>query len=711
MLKYLIGVFAVMLLVLGGLYAYFSRSMFIDFRPNAPVSATFRAEGSTFMYLNPEGEYVPIMIRGVEISPAVPGQRSWDFGATMEDYLRWFGYIYEMGANTLYTTTIMNPAFYNALHSFNTADDRQLLLFQGVFGHDYATLTSALKEAIDIIHGRRVNPFGDTGIQIFRRDISPWVVGLLVGAEWEPDSIVFMNRFEPNLPGNPDYFNGEFFSTAYGATPFEVMLAMVMENATRYEARRFKVQRPIGFISSPATDFLEYDWAYATQLRKYVQLNHENIIALEPMLAGTFAAYRLFYFAEDFISYLTPSQSEALGPILESLDRNCFLNGYIDLLAQYHSMPVVAMGVGFSTSRAPEMTDRPPLNEVQQGEHLARAITQIEAGGWAGSIISTWQDTWERRTWNTTFSSNPWRYQYWHNLQSIAQGYGLMAFEPGRYTRPVLIDGNAEEWDYSHRVHSHDGISIYAQYSTHGLYLLVRGYGVNPQNVLYLPIDITPASGTWAFNGLDFARPSNFVLILSGEQGTRLMVNRRYHATYQRFYEEMTGTNPFTGIPPVWDSYFVPITLALQSNIIIDTYTFLYLTDEARELRRLQPWEAGRLTHGIGDPASEYFNSLADFSFGEGVGENFGENLVEIRLPWMLLNFYDPSLMQVHDDYFYRFGVEGLGISEIYIGVTAMESESDPVPMSPIPLQGWGDNVEFHERLKQSYFIIQELWR
>jgi len=362
-------------------------------------------------------------------------------------------------------------------------------------------------------------------------------------------------------------------------------------------------------------------------------------------------------------------------------------------------MPVIATGFGFSSSRAPHMMDRAPLNEHQQGEALADMAMQIEESGWAGTFISTWQDTWERRTWNSAFSSDPWRYHYWHNLQSIDQGYGLMTFDPGLDARPVLIDGNADEWDASHLVHEDNGISIYAQYSVQGLYLLIRGQGVDPQNTFYLPIDVTPHSGTSTFHDLVFDRPSDFLLVLSGRQNSRLLVNRRYDATFQRFYEEMTGVNPFTRVPSRWDSEFVPLTIALQNTLIIDAHTFRWLTDETRKMRRLLYWDTGVLTHGIGDPSSPDFNSLADFYFGE--------NLVEIRLPWMLLNFFDPSVMQVHDDYFERFGVEGVNIQEIYIGIAM---EGGEVQMSPIPLRGWRNNVQVHERLKESYFIVQKIW-
>jgi hypothetical protein len=418
------------------------------------------------------------------------------------------------------------------------------------------------------------------------------------------------------------------------------------------------------------------------------------------MIAGTFAAYRLFYFTDDFSRYITESQYEALAPILATLDRSCIYNGYLDLLARYHSMPVIAAGFGFSSARAPYIQDRPPLTEIQQGHAMADMTIQLETRGWAGSFISSWQDTWERRTWNTSFSSDPWRYHYWHNLQSVDQGYGLMAFDPGVYERPVLIDGQADEWDDSHLVYEYGGVRIYAQYSLQGLYLLISGYGVNPRNTLYFPIDVTPRSGTSAFYNLEFERPADFLLVLSGRNNSRLLVNRRYDATRQRFYEDMTGINPFThDIPPRWGSEFVPILVALQNPELVEESVFVRMTDEAMEQIRMGSWDTGRLTHGIGDPNSPSFNSLADFFFGE--------NLVEIRLPWMLLNFYDPSTMRVHADYYERFGVEGLGVRQIYIGLA---TENGQAPMSPIPLQGWRNRVQTHERLKQSYFIMQELW-
>jgi len=680
--KYIVGVFVVFALIIGGLYGYFSRSLFIDFRPNAEITAIFRAEGASMVCADGE----PMLLRGVELTPSKPGHMAWDFAPSVDDYLRWFEQISEMGANSIYVPTTMSAAFYRALYNYNYENESPLFVLQGIPGHDYRSLTSAARETIDIIHGNRINYLGRGGVEFFLNDISPWVVGLLLGTELDPDVISYYNHFNRTAPRE---FEGDFFSAAAGANPFEVMLAMVMDNAASYESRRFKTQRPIGFALNPTNDFLVYEIPYATQLRKYVQLDPQNIVPQEAKLGGIFAAYRLFFFTDDFASLLEHELEYELAP--------CFMGGYLSLLAQHHSMPVIAAGFGVSSARAPQIMGRPPLNERQQGHALVDMIYQIESNGWAGSFISTWQDNWERRTWNTAFSSDPWRYHYWFNVQSVDQNYGLLAFDTG----DILLDGTRNGWYMRHLVHEENGFRIFAQYTARGLYLMVDGESVSPRNSLVLPINVTPNSGTDTLGEMEFAYPADFLLVLEGVANSRLLVNQRYNSTFQRFFEEQTGQNPFVSyyVPPRWGAEFVPIAVALQNTTIVSEEVFILDLHLARQMRMFGSFETGRLTHGTNDPTSANFNSLTDFAFGE--------NMVEIRLPWMLLNFYDPSIMRVHDDYFDNFGVEGLGISHIYIGVTENDSF---VPMSPIPLTGWRNSVEFRERLKESYFIIKNFW-
>lgn len=695
MRKFFVIIVVLALVVIASLYAVFIAGAYIDFAPGAPVSVPFRADGTQLTRLMPDGTYQPLTLRGVDMSSAVAGEYATQFPADKETYLRWLEQIGEMGANAVRVLYVMDSDFYNALYTYNTTHEQPIYLLQGIGVTDFANnnqndaygsgfydkLKRDLRSLTDIIHGRKAAFTLDLGLDYYRHDISPWVIGYLVGSEWVSDTIAYTNH----NPLRSDSFQGEYFQTAPEASNFEAMLADVMDSVTEYESRKYKTQRPVGFINDPSNDFLEYGKIYAKQLAKHVRMDAENVLPTEAMRAGTFAAYLMYDFCDDFSSYLSHEQKRALAAILEGLEPGGLYDGYIELLARYHTMPVIATGYGYSSSRGAVRMDTPPLTEREQGEKLVEFSRELEAAGWAGGFISTWQDTWERRTWNTAYSSMTGRNRLWHDLQTDGQGYGLMSFDP-------VPTG----WKNSDLVYNHDGIRIYAKYNEQGLHLLIEG--ISPEDTLYLPLDVSPKTGSTVSlePSLTFERPADFLLCLSGTDNSRLLVQERYDSARQRFWFEMTGVNPYTHVPEADSPVFVPITMALENPLLIDEVTV-----EKQMLQRLGAWEAGKLTHGMMDPSSPHYNSLADFMFGDG--------FAEVRLPWMLLNFYDPTRMMVHDDYYKRYGVEGVSVKEIHIGAGRYGAEGD-IPMSPIPLRGWNDNVKTEERLKGSYYIIKEAW-
>ena len=117
---------------------------------------------------------------------------------------------------------------------------------------------------------------------------------------------------------------------------------------------------------------------------------------------------------------------------------------------------------------------------------------------------------------------------------------------------------------------------------------------------------------------------------------------------------------------------------------------------------RAEIFETGLLTYGNGNPASEDFNSLADFIFA-------GDD-IEVRIPWGLLNFSNPAEAMIHDDYYEHYGVENLKISRIYVGV-GKEGQSDEISMGEMELKGWGRKPTYHERLKEGYYAMRKVWK
>ena len=94
-------------------------------------------------------------------------------------------------------------------------------------------------------------------------------------------------------------------------------------------------------------------------------------------------------------------------------------------------------------------------------------------------------------------------------------------------------------------------------------------------------------------------------------------------------------------------------------------------------------------------------------------------NLLKTKLNWQDFEFQvlycvhdretDVRNSHSHDDYYEHYGIEYIQIDEMYVGL-ATASEDTRVRMSAFALEGWGNDVTYHERLKESYYILQNYW-
>ena len=691
-------------LVLGGYWAIFYGGFYLPFGERPALSVPFRAEGTEFQRWNGE-EYTALTLRGVDVTSSLPGHYATAYDAGEEDYLRWFEAIGEMGANAVRVTSVMDDDFYNALYTYNTSHDQPLYLLQGTDISDYAndrskdayhadflnTLLEDGKSLVDIIHGRKDLPaVGIRSGGVYRRDISPWVAGFLVGTEWKPDTISYTDH---SAIRSGEY-QGDYFQTTADATPFEAAMARVMDEITAYETDKYDAQRPVGFLCDPSCDFLEYEEVYARQLEKHAQTDPEHVTPLPSMEAGRFAAYRLYDFCDSFTEYLSAAQKRSISPLLAGLPTGQPYGGYLELLARYHTMPVLAAGYGFSSSRGAVVLNRAPLTELEQGERLVEVSRALETDGWAGGFVSTWQDEWERRSWNTAFAAAPTEHFLWHDLQTDSQSYGLMAFAPGEEA-VCILDGDPSEWETEDLLLERDGLRLSARYDAEGLYLLLEG--VSREEPVYLPLDISPEMGSRFCDHPDmvFSRDADFLLCVDGTDNSRLLVQERWDPLRERFLYETAGDDPFLDFPEADSGDFVSLGMAVQNPLLVET-----LTPETRALQRLGVWETGKLTHGNGNSEAENYNSLADFCFGTGC--------VEMRIPWLLLNVGSPASLLVHRDYYQHYGVEFKQIRDIWIGA-ARDGVEDGIPMEAFRLKSW-KSLEYRERLKESYYIMQAYW-
>ncbi len=720
MKKFLISVIIVGVMVAGWFYATQGLGFYIDFYPDAPVRADFSCEGNKIMADTGAGRE-EFRIKGVEISASVPGHAASEFEPEKEDYLRWFSQICGMGANTVRAAGIMNDAFYDALYEFNTESDSPLYLLQGIllqdavnygagdaYEADYmGALLSDGMRMVDVIHGNRVimTNVPGRGTGWYTRDISQWVLGFLVGSEWNADTVAYTDH-ETYRDGR---YEGMYFSASEDASPFEAMLAQVMDQITAYESRKYKRQHPIGFANEPATDPLKYrdDYSelaekyeksgtqgvtYARQLNKICQIDAEHIQPTEAAKAGCFAAYSLYDFCEDFYLYLSEDQNERLSDILPEIDKDGSYDGYAELLGRYHTMPVVCVSYGFSTARGVVSEKGFPITEEEQGKRLVEIYDDLCDDCWSGAVINSWQDRWELRSWNTAYAQDFTNNFLWHDLQTESQWYGLMEFT----SDSRIADGNPGEWEEGDIVCTDGEITLSAYADSEGLMLLAEGSAVSPECTLYIPIDITDKSGSTASRSpeLSFSRGADFLVCICGEEESRVLVQERYESVRANFLNEISGEDAYVSFPEADSDTFIPIEMAMKNTTMVD-----YVDYTNRELKYLPLHETGKLRHGNGNPEADSYDSLADFCYGE--------NCVEIRIPWALLNVANPARMLIHDDYYENYGVQFIGADGCYIGIS--NGETGEIRMERFSLT-W-KNREYKERLKRSYEIVQAAWR
>ena len=282
----------------------------------------------------------------------------------------------------------------------------------------------------------------------------------------------------------------------------------------------------------------------------------------------------------------------------------------------------------------------------------------------------------------------------WSDYQTTEQYFGLLSFDPGAEESICYVDGETSDWEDITPLYETADTALSLQYDEKFIYLLAekKDYDMTSDR-LYIPFDITPQSGSTSVEGMGitFDRPADFLLILDGKENSRILVQERYDTLHALNGHLIDKISPYFDPPASDSTKFVPIHLLLAAEqVIVDGV----------ELIDISSYDTGHLTYGNANPKAPNFNSLADFIV-EG-------DFIEIKIPWGLLNFSNPSMMTIHDDYYEHYGVENLEIEEIHVG---LGTDDTPIQMLPVALEKWHKSITYHERLKASYYMLQDYWR
>lgn len=717
MKRYVITISCLLCVALLAFGLYYAGGFYIELPANTEPSFAVRTQEDRIEYRTETG-WEDFEIRGVNLGSGIPGEWSTDYAIDQQTYLRWFSQMQQMGVNVVRVYSVQAPEFYRALEEFNKQAQTPIYLLQGIWVDEYAQnshvdafdrvfqekLIESCKTAVDVVHGKRfiLSNDADSGAGFFFCDVSQWLLGYVIGGEWMDVTVAYTDEKYPQM----EAYVGNYLYTTEDATAFEIMLAQTGDMLIAYETERYEQQRLVSFANTKTTDPFDYPQEVKEFFRKCASIDMEHIQSMDAFETGLFASYSVYSYDLDYFAVMEPEQWQSLTQNTVNFDDCNGTNGTMDtylaywkLLNAHHRMPVVALEFGVATGRGMAQQNTQTglhegyLSEQEQGAALVECWEDIVKSGCAGACVYSWQDEWNKRTWNTMFAVDISRSPYWSDAQSSDQHFGLLAFEPGE-ERVCIVDGDDSEWDASDVVvRSDDGACVSVKYDARYLYFCIRKPGfVFGEDTLYLPIDTTQKTGTTVCPDYDlsFDRAVDFLVQIHTEEDSVLMVQDRYHAIHANFEAEITGEDAYIAPPAKDSSHFEVAQMAIKDSV----------RQFWEQPATLDTFETGRLHYGNADPEAENYDSLTDFAMNG--------DTIELRLPWALLNFADPSRMQIHDDYYDgNYGVEFITLKKLFVG---LGTSGQNIKLEGTSLKGWGNRVTWQERLKPAYDALKTCW-
>jgi hypothetical protein len=319
----------------------------------------------------------------------------------------------------------------------------------------------------------------------------------------------------------------------------------------------------------------------------------------------------------------------------------------------------------------------------------ADMLRDVEEEGYAGGIVFEWADEWFKFTWNTVDLEVPAeRRQLWRNDLTNEEHFGVVASEPG--AKPVaVLDGSGDEWQAN-------GSQVIAESTTH-----VREVrAVKDEQSLYLFLRLDQDE-SWRDRrivvGLDVRPGSNGGLPdapeVYPEADVAFVLGPGSHAELlQAAWWEPTRITYGLGYGYLDVD---PADMRQGSGAWVQPTQILnrpYTVPATGEKRPAEVHELGDLVIGSGDP-----NDADERRLVAAKG-----TVVELRVPWAVLGFGDPSSLTLYD-------VRPTGPTRtLRAGRTGIAVAVDGAPLLQTRGYGWEpwQRVTWHERRKRGFDVL-----
>ena len=634
-----------------------------------------RTNGDRFEVRTTAG-WQPFFIKGVNLGAALPGRHPSEFPDSTV-YVRWIEEMMAMGANTVRVYTIHPPWFYQALDEYNRRHaEAPLWLIHGVWtelppDHDYqdaaweGEFLAEMRRVVDVLHGRAdIPPRPGHASGFYTADASRWTLAYIIGREWEPYSVI---DYDARHPGTSDW-TGRFLRVE-GGTATDVWMAQACEYLIAHEMDTYRAQRPVAYTNWPTLDPLHHptettvdeELAIREALGEVVEqrpLEYDNDGAsldarkVQPtaeLPAGYFASFHAYPYYPDFM-VLDPGYREGRGPEGRS---NYF--AYLRRLKQHlGTMPVVIAEYGVPASLGSAHLQNQGwhhggLDEAAMAQIDARLTREIAAAGMAGGILFAWIDEWFKKNWIVIDFEIPLeRNRLWYNRLDAEQHFGMVAMEPEpRLAGETLAERRSAWAEVAPLYGDGRGWTVRALADEAYLWLLVDGGTERLPREIQIGLDmVEPNAGQFSWPdrvGPPLPVGVEFVVRRQGHE-VRLLVDPasnpfRMHTVRDGVPGEPTVVAPapearpagfFTG--RVEQRFNTPYITTPKTDGRYDS--LLVVTNRPRFGRDGTEYAALGYDRGIlpvGEPPDGLW--LIDST----------ETVMEVRLPWTLINVTDPS--------------------------------------------------------------------
>ncbi len=675
----------------------------------------------------------PFYVKGVNLGVALPGHHPSEMPADSARYAGWIETIAGLHANTLRVYTILPPAFYRAVRGWNLAHAASALhLIHGVWAElppddnfDNASWKTEfhreMERVADLIHGRATIPArpGHASGR-YDADVSPWVLGFIIGREWEPFAV---KAYDQANPGRRAY-HGRYLELPAG-TPMDAWLVAECDHMLAYEADRYNALRPIAYTNWPTLDPLTHPTEASTaeelawrrragRPTPATSLEYENdAVALDPVLArptaanpaGWFASYHAYPYYPDFMlhepAYLAARSSE--GP-------SAYF-GYLRDLKQHHAgMPLLISEYGVPSSRGvahlqPQGWNHGGHDEREMGAIDARLTREIHEAGAAGGILFAWMDEWFKRNWIVIdFEIPVENTRQWHNVMDAEQNYGLLGQYAGPEGRTPVLGGKVDRW-LGLQVIGSGGPQLRSMRAGSDEAYVYLAVTMSPPDWSAEGIEVgidtwlarrgqhmLPASGRLDRTGYEYA------ITLAAPDSARMLVAPDYNR-YAPIADLSSG-NDFGHF------YRRPVTVQDRRDGRFDS--MFVVTNRSRYGRDGAFFPASGVDRGRLRFGTDAASTLSDWYYDSATG------LLEIRLPWDLLNVTDPSTRTLLMDQHAEGPFGTVTADSFHFAVVRFRKRGgaalDSIPPAAWTWRGWNVPVS-HERLKPAADSMRAVWR